>query len=171
MRRLAITATGSLGLGAPIDRDEMRPSAAERSRLAAGTDWQHSLLNAMTGEFDLAALEAMIAASAPPQTPSGVLDALNGLEARLACLDRFQTLAVLAGLQTDPAFGCNMVRLEMAMRLVLACSNGQGAPTRDKLPQNRTVGPLISLSSCDTCLFRIQRQLGRCRKEGHRLTR
>ena len=82
---------------------------------------------------DLEALEAMLAASAPPQTCDAVLEAVDGLGARLAGLDRLSTLAVLAGLQTDPAFGANTVRLDMAMRLTLACAAGETRPTRDKL--------------------------------------
>lgn len=87
----------------------------------------------MSDELDLQALMDLIDADAPPETPNGVLAAVDGLTKRLSLLDPLHALAVIAGLQTDPAFGANMVRLDMAMRLVRLCSSATGRPTRDKV--------------------------------------
>ncbi|RXZ64247.1 hypothetical protein [Pelagerythrobacter rhizovicinus] len=87
----------------------------------------------MTDRLDADAWEALFAATPASLRPASTFDAVAGLERRLSLLEPIETAAMLAGLQTDPSFGSNSVRLDMAMRLVLTCAQGDVRPTRDKL--------------------------------------
>lgn len=78
-------------------------------------------------------IEAFLAKSAPSELPRDVLAAAPKLAASLRGLDPIATVAILAGLQTDPRFQANTVRLDWATRLVLALSRGAKKPSRADL--------------------------------------
>jgi hypothetical protein len=80
-------------------------------------------------------IEALLARMAPPGLPSDVLASSPNLTKLLRDLDPVATVATLAGLQTEPQFQANLVRLEWAIRLVLALARGTRKPSRRDLHQ------------------------------------
>src|SRR5687768_11647387 len=78
-------------------------------------------------------IEALLARIAPPDVPSQALFNFPGLTKLLQSLDPVATVAALAGLQTEPQFQANLVRLEWAIRLVLALAQGTRKPGRGDL--------------------------------------
>lgn len=84
-------------------------------------------------QIDIAALEAILAANAPPQTPAQVFDACPGLEQRITRLSPLEAIASISALSMDPGFGSNLVRLDMATRLALARARGDNSPSRASL--------------------------------------
>lgn len=88
-----------------------------------------------TPEFNELDIEALLARNAPPETPSDATINFPDLEKSLQDLDPIATVAILAGLQTDPSFQANIVRLEWATRLVLAIARGEREPDRSDINQ------------------------------------
>src|SRR5579871_6317167 len=74
--------------------------------------------------------EAALARMMPPAVPADALVECPELVRSLRRLDRHATIAVLAGLQTEPQFQANHIRLEFAIRLVLALAEGTRRPAR-----------------------------------------
>ncbi|MGZ0070914.1 hypothetical protein ACT9ST_04305 [Sphingobium limneticum] len=88
----------------------------------------------MPGEnIDIASLEAMLAATAPPRTPAQIFEACPGIVQRIESLEPLQAIATFSALSTEPGFGSNLVRLDMATRLALARAQGDNSPSRSSL--------------------------------------
>lgn len=68
-----------------------------------------------------------------PAVPADAVQRVPQLARRLARWDRGQALAVLAGLQLEPRFHANHVRLTWATRLILALANGDQRVGRSDL--------------------------------------
>ena len=78
-------------------------------------------------------LEALFERMRPPSLPNELCVKNPKLHAWLARLDRRHTLTLLAGLQASPEFHANTIRLDWAMRLVAAFSDGSERLNRNKL--------------------------------------
>lgn len=61
----------------------------------------------------------------PPEVPAAIFAAVPGLRDRLAKWSPLEALAMIAGLQLDPRFAANTIRLEVATRLVMSAANGK----------------------------------------------
>ncbi len=80
-------------------------------------------------------VEDMLQRMQPISTPRQILESVPQLERRLAKWNKLRAVAALAGLQTDPAFQGNTIRLCWATRLVLALSDGEQIIARAPLTQ------------------------------------
>lgn len=76
---------------------------------------------------------AAIAAMAPPTTPADAVTIEPAIEDLVRRFDPARTIDILAGIQTDPRFQANNVRLEIASRLVIGLSNGSRRPKAAEL--------------------------------------
>lgn len=86
-----------------------------------------------TPELEQIDIEALLARMAPPNAPVDALANSPELTQLLQNLDPIATVATLAGLQTEPQFQANLVRLEWATRLVLILARGERKPGRRDL--------------------------------------
>lgn len=68
-----------------------------------------------------------------PQVPADAVQRVSQLARRLARWDRAHALGLLAGLQLEPRFHANYVRLTWAMRLVLGLASGSQRVSRSDL--------------------------------------
>jgi len=68
--------------------------------------------------------EALLAAMAPPVTPTDAFARDPALRNAFASYNPLQLVLMLAGLQTDPAFQAHSVRFDWATRLALVCARG-----------------------------------------------
>jgi len=83
-------------------------------------------------------------------TPSAILAAVNGLQDRITPWSMLEAAAILGGLQTDPKFAANCVRLEAATRLVLATSRGTKRVRRSDIYRLLNVDlPLAGIGSLE----------------------
>ena len=80
-------------------------------------------------------IDAIIAANAPPDTPSDAIQNVPRLSSFFRKLDAVGTASILAGLQTFPDHQANY-RLEWGARLALALGSGNALPSS---PQLRTL--------------------------------
>lgn len=80
-------------------------------------------------------IDAIIAANAPPDTPTGAIENAPKLSSFFRKFDPVGTASILAGLQTFPHHQANY-RLEWAARLALASGSGTALPNP---PQLRTL--------------------------------
>jgi hypothetical protein len=78
-------------------------------------------------------INALFARMAPPNVPADSIAGYPKLPQLLKNLDPIATVATLAGLQTEPQFQANLVRLDWAVRLVLALSRGARKPGRGEI--------------------------------------
>lgn len=86
--------------------------------------------DSFSGEFDF---EAALASMGIPSVPAEALERVPVLKRRLARWDRVGAIALLSGLQTEPALQANSIRLCWATRLILSAANGTHLPTRTDL--------------------------------------
>jgi hypothetical protein len=70
-----------------------------------------------------------------PEAPSDALARAPEMPKLVRELDAIATASILAGLQTEPIFQANFVRLDFAVRFVLAFARGRGKPRRSDLHQ------------------------------------
>ncbi len=84
----------------------------------------------MNDKSDLAAL---LKRMAPPDAPSGAITIDPMLASAISKFDGIQLARVLGGLQTDPAYQANNVRLDWGGRLALALGTGRRHCSRDEL--------------------------------------
>jgi hypothetical protein len=82
---------------------------------------------------DIPNIDELLARTAPPAIPAASIAIASRIPRDVRRLDPIATTATLAGLQTDPTYQANTVRLDWATRLVLALSRGSERPTRAKL--------------------------------------
>lgn len=81
-------------------------------------------------DLDIATVLAQLES---PTTPGQALEKVPHLAKRLTKLDMLCSVSTLAGLQTEPKFQANTIRLCWSTRLALALSDGDAEPTRTRL--------------------------------------
>jgi hypothetical protein len=78
-------------------------------------------------------IEELLAHIAPPNNPDeaiGLAPQINGL---IASLDLLRAIDIFAGLMTDPRFQAHQIRLDYALRIVLATAEGRRRPKRQEI--------------------------------------
>ena len=78
-------------------------------------------------------IEELLARLAPVENPAGALEIAPNIRELVAPLDLDKTVAILAGLMTDPKFQANCTRLDWAIRIVLALAAGKRRPKQANL--------------------------------------
>ena len=77
---------------------------------------------------------------APPRVPEQVFNKSNSELAACEGWHKYTAAAMIGGLQTEPGFHANGVRLDWLLRLVLAKSKGRSKPTRHDLTRALNAG-------------------------------
>jgi hypothetical protein len=78
-------------------------------------------------------IEALLAAMAPPTIPAEAFVMAPKLRQLLSKLDRYASVATLAGLMSDLRFQANTIRLDWAVRLTLSTAQGRRKLRRAEL--------------------------------------
>ena len=82
---------------------------------------------------DVPNIQELLARMAPPQVPIGAIGFAPALQTKISTFDPLRTIDLLAGLMTEPKFQANGIRLDWAIRLVLAYANGHRRPKQRDL--------------------------------------
>ena len=80
------------------------------------------------GQAGVPNIEELLAAMAPASTPGEAFGFAPGIDDLLRPLDPLKTVDILAGLMADARFQANHIRLDFALRLVLALAQGGRRP-------------------------------------------
>lgn len=82
---------------------------------------------------ELPNIEELLARLAPPSTPNEALALAPQIIDLVASLDPLKATNIIAGLMTDPRFQAHQVRLDYALRIIIATAQGNRRPRAQEL--------------------------------------